>query len=110
MAQSFSLGTPELAGFGVLGATAAAALSGWLLPGGWLAASGLAGAVILPLICTLPQSLAAVGRVTARLSQLASQVTVKRLPKGDHPRSGCARQTNDASRAAASRMSASGPQ
>ena len=86
MAQNLTIGAPELAGFSVLGATAGAALSNWLVSGAEShdAAGCIAGAIVLPLICTAPQWLAALGRWFGRLPQLAGlQLGDDHLAEGD---------------------------
>ena len=86
MTQNFSIGTPELAGFGVLGGTAGAALSNWLVSDAHIAVGCVAGAVALPVLCTLPQLIAASARCTARLSQFALlQLGGGRWAKSDNP-------------------------
>ena len=85
MIQSFALGAPELAGFSILGATAGASMSSWLLSGAnaHVTAGCVVGAVVLPLICALPQSIAAASRSTVRWLQIAGLQSGDRLAKGD---------------------------
>ena len=85
MGQSFAIGVPELAGFSVLGATAGATLSSWLLPGAstHVTAGCMAGAIALPLVCALPQSIAVMGRSMSRWFQIVSLQFGGRLAKGD---------------------------
>ena len=88
MEQSFAIGAPELAGFSMLGATAGASLSTWLTPGAGthVAAGCAAGAVVLPIICMLPQLVAAIGRWLPVAPQFAGvKFNRNHLAEGDNP-------------------------